>query len=90
MNNFSSACDAFRTKKTEIMFQAAPHITYSYPSITLKGPKLQTVDRFTYVGSTLSRNVLIDDEVDAIIANSIGARGSKWTCLAIFGCPVVF
>ena len=42
------------------------------------------------VGSSLSRNVLIDDEVGAIIASSMGARGSKWTPHGIFGCPVVF
>jgi hypothetical protein len=57
MDRLSSACDAFgltiSTKKTEVMFQPAPHTNYSAPSITVKGQKLQAVDKFTYLGSTL-------------------------------------
>ena len=37
--------------------------------------KLQTIDKFTYIGSTLSRNVLIDNEVDARIAKASTAFG---------------
>ena len=61
--------------KTEVIFQPAPHINYSDPTITVKGQKLQTVDKFTYLGSTLSRNVPIDDEVDARIAKASTAFG---------------
>ena len=79
MDIFSSACDAFgltiSTKKTEVMFQPTPHTNYSDPTITVKGQKLPTVDKFTYPGSTLSRNVLIDDEVDARIAKASTAFG---------------
>ena len=61
MDTFSSACVVFgftiSTKKTKVMFQPAPHTNYSNPTITVKGKKLQTVDKFTYLGSTLSRNV---------------------------------
>ena len=39
-------------------------IYYSHQAITAKSKKLQTVDKFTYIGSTLSRNVIIDDEAD--------------------------
>ena len=39
MDTFSSACDAFgltiSTKKTEVMFQPAPHTNYSDPTITI-------------------------------------------------------
>jgi len=45
------------------------------PNITVKGRKLETVDKFTYLGNTLSRNVLIDDEVDARIAKVSTAFG---------------
>ena len=31
----------------------------------MKGQRLQVVDKFTYLGSTLSRDVHIDDEVNA-------------------------
>ena len=44
-------------------------------SITMKGQWLQVVDMFTYLGSTLSRVVHIDDEVNAIIAKASAAFG---------------
>ena len=48
----------------------------------MKGQRLQVVDRFTYLGSTLSRVVHIDDEVNARIAKTSAAfgqlRGSVW------------
>ena len=57
------------------MFQPAPLTNYSDPKITVKGQKLQTVDKFTYLGKTLSRNVFIDDKVDARIAKASTAFG---------------
>ena len=48
----------------------------------MKGQRLQVVDKFTYLGSTLSRVVHIDDEVIARIAKDSAAfgrlRGSIW------------
>ena len=50
--------------------------------ITVKGQRLQVVDKFTYLGSTLSRVVHIDDEVNARIAKASAAfgqlHGSIW------------
>ena len=47
----------------------------------MKGQRLQVVDKFTYLGSTLSRVVHIDD-VSARIAKASAAfgrlRGSIW------------
>ena len=51
-------------KKTEVVYQPAPGKPYKEPTITVKGQLLQVVDKFTYLGSTLSRVVLIDDEVN--------------------------
>ena len=56
-------------KEMEVMSQRN-HTNYSDPTITVKGLKLQTEDKFTYRGSTLSRNVFIDDEGDARIAKA--------------------
>ena len=50
-------------KKTEVLHQPAHGKPYSEPIITVNGQKLQVVDKFTYLGSTLSRAVHIDDEV---------------------------
>ena len=48
----------------------------------MKGQRLLVVDKFTYLGSTLSRVVHIDDEVNARIAKASAAfgrpRGSIW------------
>ncbi|XP_072106353.1 LOW QUALITY PROTEIN: uncharacterized protein [Mobula birostris] len=42
---------------------------------TVKGQKLQAVDQFTYLGSTLSRAVTIDTEVNCRIAKASSAFG---------------
>ena len=69
-------------KKTEVVYQPAPGKPYKEPTITVKGQRLQVVDKFTYLGSTLSRVVHIDDEVNARIAKASAAfgrlRGSVW------------
>ena len=69
-------------KKTEVVYQPAPGKPYKEPTITVKGQRLQVVDTFTYLGSTLSRVVHIDDEVNARIAKASAAfgrlRGSIW------------
>ena len=69
VDRMSKACDNFQltisTKKTEVVHQQAPGKLYSEPTITVNGQKLQVVDKFTYLGSTLSRPALIDDEVTA-------------------------
>ena len=44
-------------KKTEVVCQQASGKLYKEPAITVKGPRLQVVDKFTYLGSTLSRVV---------------------------------
>ena len=48
----------------------------------MKGQRLQVVDKFTYLGSTFSRAVHIDDEVNARTAKASVAfgrlRGSIW------------
>ena len=79
MDCFSGACDNFgltiSTKKTEVMYQPAPGKPYQEPHVTVKGQKLQAVDNFTYLGSTLSRAVNIDVEVNNRIAKASAAFG---------------
>ena len=45
------------------MFQPAPGEDYISPEFTLNGQKLPVADKFTYLGSTLSHCVHIDEEV---------------------------
>ena len=79
----SKACDNFQltisTKKTEIVYQPVAGKQYSKPTITVNGQKLQVVDNFTYLGSTLSRAVHIDDEATARTAKASVAFGRLCT-----------
>ena len=69
VDQVSDSCDSYdltiSIKKTEVVYQQAPGKPYNEPTITVKGQRLQVVDKFTYLGSTLSRVVHIDDEVNA-------------------------
>ena len=82
----SDSCDNYDLtsiiKKTEVIYQPAPDKPYKEPTITAKGQRLQVVDKFTYIGSTLSRVVHIEDEINARIAKASAAfgrlRGIVW------------
>ena len=80
MEKFSSACNAFgltiSTKKTEVMYQPAPSKDYTKPTITVNGEALKTVNKFTDLGSTLSRNVHINDQVVLRITKASAAFGN--------------
>ena len=86
VDQVSDSCDSYdlttSIKTTEEVYQPAPGKPYKEPIITVKGQQLQVVDKFTYLGSTLSRVVHIDDEVNARIAKASAAfgwlRGSTW------------
>ena len=79
LDKFSDACDNFgltiSTKKTEVMYQPAPGRPYTEPNISVNGQRLSVVDKFTYLGSTLSRTVTIDDEVNNRLAKASAAFG---------------
>ena len=100
MDLFSNACSNFgltiSTKKTEVMYQPAPKNLYQEPIVTVNEQRLATVDKFVYLGSTLSRSVHIDDETHARIAKASSAFGrlrssvwerkgvSLWTKLSVY------
>ena len=79
MDQVSQSCDNYdltiSTKKTEVVHQPVPGKPYNEPTITVNGQKLKVVDKFTYLGSTLSRAVHIDDEITARIAKASVAFG---------------
>ena len=79
VDQISDSCDSYdltiSIKKTEVVYQPSPGKPYNEPTITVKGQRLQVVDKFTYLGSTLSRGVHIDDEVTARIAKASAAFG---------------
>ena len=63
MDQVSQSCDNYdltiSTKKTEVVHQPAPGKPYNEPTITVNGQKLKVVDKFTYLGSTLSRQCIL-------------------------------
>ena len=66
----SSVCSAFgltiSTQKMQVMCQPAPHTMQSNPRNTVKGNAVVVLDKCTYLGSVLSKNVTIDDEVNKV------------------------
>ena len=86
VDQVSDSCHSYNLtisiKKTEIVYQPAPGKPYKEPTVTVKGQRLHVVDKITYLGSTLSIVVHIDDEVNARIAKASAAfgrlRGSIW------------
>ena len=77
VDQISDSCDSYdltiNFKKTEVVYHPASGKPYKEPTITVKGQGLQVVDKFTYLGSTLSRVVHIDDEVNTRIAKASAA-----------------
>nr|VZI50975.1 unnamed protein product [Spirometra erinaceieuropaei] len=79
---FTAACENFslviNTQKTVMMHQPPPNSAKAPnapPQISVNGTHLQVVDNFPYLGSTLSRNTKIDDEVANRISKASQAFG---------------
>nr|VZI19343.1 unnamed protein product [Spirometra erinaceieuropaei] len=82
MGLFSAACENFglviNTQKTVVMHQPPPNSVTAPnapPHISVNGTQLQVVENFSYLGSTLSRNTKIDDEVANRISKASQAFG---------------
>ena len=79
VNQVSDSCDSYdltiSIKKTQVVYQPTPGKPYKEPTITVKGQRLQVVDKFTSLKSTLSRVVHIHDEVNARIAKASASFG---------------
>nr|VZH99574.1 unnamed protein product [Spirometra erinaceieuropaei] len=70
MDLYSAACENFglviNTQKTVVMHQPPPNSSTAPkapPQISVNGTQLRVVENVPYLGSTLSRNTKIDDEV---------------------------
>ena len=70
IDTFSDTCNniglTISTRKTEVMHQPAPGKAYV---------ELNVVEKFTYLDSTLSRTVVIDDKVNTRLAKASEAFG---------------
>ncbi|VDM00254.1 unnamed protein product [Schistocephalus solidus] len=67
MDLFAAGCAddglTISTAKTVFMHQQQPSAELNAPKINVNGAQLKTVENFAYLGSTLSRNTRINDEV---------------------------
>ncbi|VDL89083.1 unnamed protein product [Schistocephalus solidus] len=67
MYHFAADCTNFEltinAAKTVVMHQPTSRKEYNAPRINVNGAQLKNVETFAYLGSTLSRNTRIDDEV---------------------------
>ena len=74
---FSATCKdlghIISTKKTGVMYQPAPAVPYIEPTLTMGGEMLAVTDKFTSLGSTLSRAVTINKEVNYRVAHASAA-----------------
>ena len=57
------------------MYQPVPAVPYTEPTVIVGGEKLAVADRFIYLGSTLSRTVTINEEVNYRISHTTLAFG---------------
>ena len=66
MDSFADACQKFgltiTTVKTKVLHQPEPGTEYTEPVILCHGVSLVAVEKFTYLGSTLSRTASLDDK----------------------------
>ena len=80
MDRFSASCTAFgltiSLTKTKTMFTPAPGEPYTEPNILVHGIRLGVVDRFVYLGSTLSRDGSLDAEIHLRIQKASVVFGS--------------
>ncbi|VDL89587.1 unnamed protein product [Schistocephalus solidus] len=67
MDLFAAGCADFgltiSTAKAVVVPQPPPSMEYNALRINVNGAQLKNVETFAYLGSTLSRNTRIDDEV---------------------------
>ena len=79
MDNFTKARAAvgltISLKKTVVMYQPAPGKLYHGPNIYVYGKRLQEVDKFVYLGSTLYRSCNFDSEVSLRIQKASKSFG---------------
>lgn len=80
MDCFAHAAQRFgltvSLKKTEILFQPRPGTPYIPPVVRVYGTPLRSVDRFVYLGSTLSQTPVIDAEISLRLCKAGTAFGN--------------
>ena len=73
-DRFSDAARRFgltvSLKNTEVMLQPSSHQHYTSPSIKAGNVELKVVDKFRYLGSVLSSNATVGDDISATLSKA--------------------
>ncbi|VDM02210.1 unnamed protein product [Schistocephalus solidus] len=79
MDLFAAGCADFgltiSTAKTVVMHQLPPSVEYNAHRINVNAAQLKNVETFAYLGSTLSRNTRVNDDVSQRISEDSQAFG---------------
>ena len=77
---FSNAAKSYGLQrsitKTKVMYQAVPGKPYVEPSITIDNVQLPITKQFKYLGSVLSNDAQMDEDIKARISKASSACGS--------------
>ena len=57
------------------MHQPVPEKPYIEPNTTIEGQQLKVVEKFTYLGSTICKSIVMDDKVNTRLAKASAAFG---------------
>ena len=78
-NLFASACKNFgltiNIAKSDVLYQPPPSVPYVEPHVNIDNVPLSSVTRFTYLGSVLSSDATISDEVQSRLNKANTAYG---------------
>ena len=79
VNRFSDAAKNFdltiSLKKTEVLYQPLPCVSYSPPHISINGTNLNAMEHFTYLGSIISNYATISKDLDNRLSKASNSFG---------------
>ena len=79
LNRFSDAAKNFgliiSLKKTEVLYQPPPREAYSPPHISINGTNLNAVEHFTYLGSVISNDATVSNDLDNRLFKASSSSG---------------
>ena len=59
----------------DVIYQQKPGADYTASTITIENNPLNITDKITYLGSTISQNAMINDDISARIGKTNGSFG---------------
>ena len=63
-------------KKSEVLYQPKPGSSYTPPVVKVYDTPLTSVDKFSYLGSTLSQKIVVNDDISMRLSRAGAAFGN--------------